>query len=79
MAEPQLWGGRFAGALHPIFEELNRSLPFDRRFVFDDLTGSVAWARGLAGAGVLTDAERDELVSTLEAIAAELAEDASPL
>ena len=79
MAEPQLWGGRFAGALHPIFEELNRSLPFDRRFVFDDLTGSVAWARGLAGAGVLTDAERDELVSTLEAIAAALAEDASPL
>ena len=39
MSEPQLWGGRFQGALHPIFEELNRSLPFDRRFVFDDLAG----------------------------------------
>ena len=79
MSEPQLWGGRFQGALHPIFEELNRSLPFDRRFVFDDLAGSVAWARGLAGAGVLTGAERDELVATLEAIAAELKEDDSPL
>lgn len=79
MSEPQLWGGRFQGALHPIFEELNRSLPFDRRFVFDDLAGSVAWARGLAGAGVLTDGERDELVVTLETIAAELAEDDSPL
>ncbi|MDG1490700.1 MAG: lyase family protein, partial [Planctomycetota bacterium] len=79
MTEAKLWGGRFQGALHPIFEELNRSLPFDRRFVFDDLAGSVAWARGLAGAGVLSGAERDELVATLEAIAAELAEDDSPL
>ena len=79
MTEAKLWGGRFQGALHPIFEELNRSLPFDRRFVFDDLAGSVAWARGLAGAGVLSGAERDELVATLEAIAAELAEDESPL
>ncbi len=79
MADSKLWGGRFKGALHPIFEELNRSLPFDRRMVFEDLTGSVAWAQGLVGAGVLTEDDGHRIVQALEAIATDLTRDASAL
>ncbi|QDV09218.1 Argininosuccinate lyase [Planctomycetes bacterium Poly30] len=75
----KLWGGRFAGGLHPIFDELNRSLPFDRRLVFQDIDGSVAWANGLAQAGVLNADEAAKLVSTLGEIRAELEKDPSPI
>lgn len=67
-----LWGGRFAGGLHPVFEALNRSLPFDRRMVLEDLRGSRAWAEALRMAGVLTDAEAGEIRRGLEAVDAEV-------
>ena len=79
MTEAKLWGGRFQGALHPIFEELNRSLPFDRRMVAEDIAGSVAWARALVGADVLSEDDGHQLVAALESIATDLARDASPL
>ncbi|MEM9800131.1 MAG: argininosuccinate lyase [Planctomycetota bacterium] len=75
----QLWGGRFDGALHPIFERLNRSLPFDKRLVFEDLTGSVAWARALGRADVLDTDEVHHLVAALESIATDLTRDAASL
>ena len=78
-AAPKLWGGRQSGALDPHFESFNRSLPFDRRLVFDDLTGSAAWARALGGAGVLESREVETLVAALDQLAAELREDPSPL
>lgn len=79
MSNAKLWGGRFSGALHPVFERLNRSLPFDRRMVFEDLAGSAAWARGLVGAGVLTEDEGSQLGSALEAIADDLTRDEAPI
>ena len=63
-----LWGGRFEGQLHPVFEALNRSLPFDRRMVLEDLRGSRAWAEALRRAGVLTDDEAGEIRRGLEAV-----------
>ena len=71
-----LWGGRFAGALDPAAHALNRSLPFDRRLWAEDIAGSRAWARGLARAGVIADAEASALDTGLAAVAAELAEGA---
>jgi hypothetical protein len=41
-AQARLWGGRQGGALVPAFEAFNRSLPFDRRHVVEDLEGSAA-------------------------------------
>jgi argininosuccinate lyase len=74
-----LWGGRFAGSLDAQFESFNRSLPFDRRLVQEDLAGSVAWALALGSADVLTKAETKKLVAALRAMAAELAKDERPL
>ncbi|MEM7515906.1 MAG: lyase family protein, partial [Planctomycetota bacterium] len=79
MNETSLWGGRFQAGLHPIFDELNRSLPFDQRLVFQDIRGSVAWAHALASAEVLTTEEAQELEVALREIEAELREDSSPL
>ena len=49
-----LWSGRFDGAPDAAALEFGASFRFDRRLFEDDVTGSVAWARALARAGVLT-------------------------
>jgi argininosuccinate lyase len=67
----KLWGGRFEGGLDPFFERFNRSLPFDRRLVDEDLVGSIAWAHALGAAGVLTAAEVRELARALEDLRSE--------
>ena len=75
MSGPRLWGGRQPGALDPAFEACNRSLPFDRRLVDEDLVGSMAWARALGGAGVLEAADVDALVAALAELRDEVAAD----
>ena len=49
-----LWSGRFDTAPDAAAFEFGSSFRFDRRLFPDDVTGSLAWARALAGAGVLT-------------------------
>ncbi|MDA0373843.1 MAG: argininosuccinate lyase [Planctomycetota bacterium] len=71
----KLWGGRFAGGLDPFFEAFNRSLPFDRRMVDEDLVGSAAWARALGRAGVLTAAEVKKLEKALATLRKRVAAD----
>jgi argininosuccinate lyase len=67
------WGGRFSEGADPTAERFTASLAFDRRLWPHDIAGSIAWARALARARVLTDAERDTIVKGLEAVRAELA------
>jgi argininosuccinate lyase len=68
-----LWGGRFTGANDPLMTRINASLPFDWRLWDADITGSVAWARAIARAGLLTEEESDEIIAGLEAVRAEIA------
>ncbi len=72
-ADAKPWGGRFTEAADPAAERFTASLAFDRRLWPHDVTGSIAWARALARAGLLTAAERDAIVAGLEAVRAELA------
>ena len=73
-ARPEkLWGGRFAGGADPRAERFTGSLAFDRRLWPHDVTGSVAWAKALGKAGLLSGSERDTIVKGLEAVRAELA------
>jgi argininosuccinate lyase len=60
-----LWSGRFAGEPDKDVFEFGRSFPFDKRLVEDDITGSLAWAEAIAGAGVLTDEERQAIDTAL--------------
>jgi len=61
-----LWGGRFKGKPDPGFAEFNSSFRFDRRLFEADVTASLAYARALAGAGVLTIDESTAITSALE-------------
>ena len=66
------WGGRFKQSADPTAERFTGSLAFDQRLWPYDITGSVAWARALARAALITTAEADILVKGLEAVRAEL-------
>jgi len=63
-----LWGGRFKEAVDPAFAEFNRSFGFDRRLFEVDVRASIAHCDGLAGAGVLSTAEGDQIKAALTEI-----------
>lgn len=56
-----LWGGRFAGRTAATLEELNNSLPVDKRLWREDIEASRAWVQALLRADVLTHAEAQQL------------------
>ncbi len=70
----KLWGGRFAKGTDALVHEFNASLRFDQRLAAQDIAGSQAWAQGLVGAGVLTQAEADTIVAGLALAGEELAD-----
>jgi argininosuccinate lyase len=67
-----MWGGRFTGEIDEAMRRFNNSFAFDRRLYRADVQGSIAYARALARAGLLTAEERDRLVAGLQAVQAEL-------
>ena len=73
VASHKLWGGRFAGGPSPLLDAINRSIDVDRRLWPHDIRLSKAWATALAEGGVLTPAERDQLVTGLDQVAARIA------
>ena len=73
-----MWGGRFSQGLDALMAELNNSFPFDRAMWAEDIRGSMAWARQICAAGVITTAERDELLRGLQVVYDEFASGAFP-
>jgi argininosuccinate lyase len=63
---------RFREPQHPDFHRLNASLSFDRRLWPQDIAQSRAHARMLAAQGIVSDADRDELLRGLDAVELEL-------
>ncbi len=66
------WGGRFSEATDAFVERFTASIGFDYRLYHHDINGSIAHATMLAKVGVLTDAERDQIINGLEEIRAEI-------
>jgi argininosuccinate lyase len=60
-----LWSGRFDGAPDAAAFEFGSSFRFDRRLFEDDVTGSIAWAKAIARAGVLDAAEAQRIETAL--------------
>ena len=69
--EMKLWGGRFEEGPSEVFERFSGSLHFDRRLIFADIQGSQAFARALESVGILTAAEREQLVAAFDQLAAD--------
>ena len=68
-----LWGGRFAGGPSQALAELSRSTQFDWRLARQDITGSMAHARVLHRAGLLTDAELEGMLAALSRLLEDVA------
>ncbi len=66
-----MWGGRFRKEIDNAFARLNASFGFDWRLYKADIRGSSAFARALARAGIIDDAERDVLIVGLGQVKAE--------
>jgi argininosuccinate lyase len=70
----RLWGGNYEAGPDAAFWELNRSFPFDRRLVREEIAASRAWVRALGRCGAIgaddaTTLERglDEVLARLDA------------
>ena len=66
------WGGRFQGSTDDLVERFTESVRFDARLAPHDIRGSIAHARTLARAGVITEIDAESLVKGLEEIAGEI-------
>jgi len=66
------WGGRFSEPTDAFVERFTASIGFDYRLYHHDINGSIAHATMLAKVGVLTEAERDQIITGLEEIRAEI-------
>ena len=69
------WGGVFEQATDRRVEKFTQSVSFDRRLYAHDIRGSIAHAHMLSKIGILSDDERHQIVTGLEAIGREIAED----
>lgn len=63
-----LWSGRFDAPPDAAVFAFGASFAFDRALFEDDITGSLAWAEALRGAGVLSDADATALDAALREI-----------
>ena len=68
-----LWGGRFEKDMDEIVKQYNASIFFDQRMYNEDIDGSVAHVTMLAKQGIVTEAERDQIIAGLEGIRADIA------
>lgn len=66
-----MWGGMFESGPDELFKRFNDSLRFDHALLPFDVEGSMAWARALHGAGVLSQQELGSLTDALREIAAD--------
>jgi argininosuccinate lyase len=64
----QLWGGRFTKETDKLVYNFNASISFDQKFFKQDVRGSIAHVTMLAASGILTEAERDEIIKGLNSI-----------
>jgi len=60
-----LWGGRFTGKTDETFAEFNRSFDFDLRLFAADIRASIAHARAIQNAGILTAKEFEKIRKAL--------------
>ena len=70
----QLWGGRFTKETDQMVYDFNASISFDKRLFHQDVQGSMAHVTMLAKQGILTDEEKDAIISGLKGIMADVDE-----
>jgi argininosuccinate lyase len=64
----KMWSGRFREPLDPQFEAWQRSFPFDWRLIQNEIAASIAHARTIAAAGILTPDEEARMIAGLQSV-----------
>ena len=67
-----MWGGRFSEGPDAVMEEINASIDFDRKLFRQDIQGSKAHARMLAGQGIIAADDAEKIVAGLDTILREI-------
>ncbi len=70
-----LWGGRFSEPTDGDLQALNDSIGFDIRFYREDIEGSMAYAKAIAKAGVITSDESEKIIAGLKQVLDEFESD----
>lgn len=70
-----MWGGRFADGPSSVMQEINASIPFDKRLWKQDIAGSLAHIKMLRAQAIVGADDADKIIAGLEQIAQEFAED----
>ena len=68
----KLWGGRFTKEENHAVNDFNSSISFDQRFFRQDIRGSIAHVTMLANQRILSDEDKDAIISGLNQILADL-------
>jgi argininosuccinate lyase len=71
----KLWGGNYEAAPDAAFWEFNRSFPFDRRLVREEIAASKAWVRALGRCGAVPKEAAAALEQGLEEVLARVEKD----
>lgn len=64
----QLWGGRFTKETDRLVYNFNASISFDQKFFRQDIEGSIAHVKMLAKQKILSESEKNQILSGLESI-----------
>ncbi len=70
----QQWGGRFSEPTDAFVARFTASVQFDQRLYHHDIDGSIAHATMLCKVGVLSDAEKTQIIEGLEAVRQDITE-----
>ena len=74
----QMWGGRFGAGPSAIMQQINASIPVDKRLWREDIAGSKAHAAMLRDCGILSAEDAAAILDGLDRIAAEYERDGVP-
>ena len=66
------WGGRFKKKSARLLDEFNSSLSFDKKLYKEDIEGSIAYAKTLQKAKVISGKELEEIIKGLNKIEKEI-------
>lgn len=71
----KLWGGRFAVPTHELVDQLNASLPFDRRMAREDIAGSIAHVTMLGQQEIVSEEDARAIADGLRRVYREIVEE----
>jgi len=70
----KLWGGRFTKETNQLVHNFNASISFDQKFYRQDIDGSIAHVTMLAAQKIISENEKDIIISALKDIKTEITE-----